>query len=149
MNKQIEEMAKCMANCENTCDECFEQLESVMTMKIKDREQHCQAYMFAKRAVEQGYQKVDKDKQVVLTREEYEILLSNADSAFQDGLNESRDLYKQEVKEEVRKETATEIFKALYSMRDVYAEHYEYEIRLNEYNLQELAKQFGVEVDSE
>lgn len=51
-----------------------------------------------------------------------------------------------DIKKLARKETATEILKALYSMRDVYAEHYEYEIRLNEYNLQELAKQFGVEI---
>ena len=51
-----------------------------------------------------------------------------------------------ECTKEKEKETATEIFKALYSMRDVYAEHYEYEIRLNEYNLQELAKQYGVEI---
>jgi hypothetical protein len=53
-----------------------------------------------------GYRKIPKNA-VVLTREEYEILLSNADNAFQDGLNESRELYKQEVdnlvKEKVRK----------------------------------------------
>ena len=31
----IEQMARCMANCENTCDECFEQLESVTKRKSR------------------------------------------------------------------------------------------------------------------
>ena len=64
---------------------------------------------------------------MVLTREEYEILLSNADNAFQNGLNESRDLYKQEVKDEVRKETAerfAERLKKLYPDKQTYKNFY-------------------------
>lgn len=69
--EEIEQMARCMANCENTCDECFEQLESVTKKKIKDREQHCHVYMFAKRAVEQRYRKILEDC-IVLTKEQIE-----------------------------------------------------------------------------
>lgn len=71
--EQIEEMASLMAECHTTCDECFKRLERNMTMKIKEREKHCQAYMFAKTAVEQGYRKLPKDS-VVLTKEKYEVL---------------------------------------------------------------------------
>lgn len=118
--KQIEEMAKILCknlNCKY-CENCF----------------HINQ---AKRIYKQGYQKVDKDKQVVLTKEQYIDLTLAKQSIF--NMLEERD-------NKARKETAREIFKALYSMRDVYAEHYEYEIRLNEYNLQELAKQYGVDL---
>lgn len=71
--EQIEEMASLIENCNTTCDECFKQYERVMKMKIKERDKHCQAYMFAKRAVEQGYRKLPKDS-VVLTKEKYEVL---------------------------------------------------------------------------
>ena len=63
--KMIEEMAQCMANCEITCDECFEQVESVMTMKIKQRENHCQAYKFAKTLFSAGYRKIPKSAVVI------------------------------------------------------------------------------------
>ena len=80
MDKQmIEEMAKLVQGdmCGDVpCEECNYHGK----MKILPR--YCGVYLIA------------------------EILLSNADNAFQEGLNESRDLYKQEVKDEIRKETA-------------------------------------------
>ena len=98
--QQIEELAKYMADCETTCDECFEQLESVMTMKIKDREQHCRAYMLAKRAVEQGYRKIPEDSVVIpnkITEETSpETLIKIA-----------------KYNEKIRKETAKEVYQEL------------------------------------
>lgn len=55
--KQIEELASLMADCNTTCDKCFEKLESVMTLPIQKRENYCQVYAYAQRAVEQGYRK--------------------------------------------------------------------------------------------
>lgn len=59
MNKQaqIEKLASLMADCNTTCDKCFEKLESVMTLPIQERENYCQVYAYAQRAVEQGYRK--------------------------------------------------------------------------------------------
>lgn len=151
MNKQIEETAKEMAKelCgyydkqKRKCTNCFGMEE--------DCDLHCNFGRTLERLSNAGYQKVDKDKQVVLSREEYDNLKLEIQKALHKGIRLGFDLtkYKENSIEQARKETATEIFKALYSMRDVYAEHYEYEIRLNEYNLQELAKQYGVEVDNE
>ncbi len=87
--QQIEEMAKNMANCDTTCNECFEQLESVMTMKIKERENHCQAYHYAKRLYEQNYRKLPENA-VVLTREEYEKLCHLAYFGYDDVYNKAR-----------------------------------------------------------
>ena len=110
----------------------------------------------AEELIKQGYQKVDKDKQIVLSREEYEILLSNADNAFQDGLNESRELYKQEVETEIRKETAREILnKVKLSLEDcsmfenVDLEQLEFDGATIKEILNELAKQFGVDLGEE
>ena len=107
-------------------------------------------YGKAEELIKQGYQKVDKDKQIVLSREEYEILLSNADNAFQDGLNESRELYKQEVETEIRKETAREILKELLFVESV--EGWQENEQLVEFGnkivdkIEELAKQYGIEI---
>lgn len=78
MNKKemIEELAKIMAGCNTTCDKCFEQLESIMTTKIEDKAQHCQAYMFAKRAIEAGYRKVPEGS-VILTKDFIEQFNNN------------------------------------------------------------------------
>lgn len=45
-----------------------------------------------------------------------------------------------------RKETAEKILVELYNIRDYYGESREYEIRIGEEGLKELAKQFGVEI---
>lgn len=76
--KQIEELASLMADCSTTCDECFEKFERVMALlPIKKRQNYCQAYAYAQKAVEQGYRKIPKNS-VVLSSEEHEILVKTA-----------------------------------------------------------------------
>lgn len=140
MNKQIEELKK---DISYELGISYEEERLSFSLKTRD--------YLSKSLIEKGWQKVDKDKQVVLTREEYDNLKLEIQKAHHKGVRVGFDLtkYKENSIEQARKETAREIFKALYSMRDVYAEHYEYEIRLNEYNLQELAKQYGVDLGEE
>ena len=122
--KQIEELASLMADCNTTCDECFEKFESVTTMKIKEREKHCQVYAYAQRAVEQGYRKIPEGA-VVLTKEEYEKLKNKPPFAV---IKYDEDKMKKIVKEaakntvfeftkkgkdEIRKATAREILNAV------------------------------------
>ena len=85
--KQIEELASLMADCSTTCDECFEKFERVMRLPIKKRKNHCQAYAYAQKAVEQGYHKIlegaviltkeECDNKVILDEDHYERLLNN------------------------------------------------------------------------
>ena len=74
MNKQeqIEKLASLMADCNTTCDKCFEKLESVMTLPIQKRENYCQVYAYAQRAVEQGYRKIPEGNELVKVRKETE-----------------------------------------------------------------------------
>ena len=102
--KQIEELASLMADCNTTCDECFEKFESVTTMKIKEREKHCQVYAYAKRAVEQGYRKIPEGA-VVLTKEECDNKVILNEDHFERALNYER--------EKARKETAKEFAEKL------------------------------------
>ena len=104
MSKQmIEEMAK-------EIEHAKQGIWASVIKREEDEDYLWHSRRIAKHLTGVGYQKVDNDKQIVLSKEEYEILLSNADNAFQDGLNESRELYKQEVETEIRKETAEKIF---------------------------------------
>ena len=61
--------------------------------------------------IEKGYQKVDKDKQVVLTKEEYDNLKLEIQKAHHKGVRVGFDLtkYKENSIEQARKETAREI----------------------------------------
>lgn len=129
MNKQeqIEKLASLMADCNTTCDKCFEKLESVMTLPIPKRENYCQVYAYAQRAVEQGYRKTFTSD-----------LASDTQKAFKEGY------------EKARKETAKEILNDLYfnlqsSVKCNLAKSNDY------YNvtgwIQELAKEYGVEVE--
>lgn len=68
-NKEIEEMAKDMAGCEKTCDECFAEYEKLFTQPIQNRSNHCQAIEYCTKLYNAGYRNV-KDK-VVLDKEEY------------------------------------------------------------------------------
>ena len=99
--KQIEELASLMADCNTTCDECFKEVESVMTMKIKEREKYCQVYAYAQRAVAQGYRKLHEDS-VVLSSEEWECLHNDYAKALYNA------------RQQTRKETAREILKDLF-----------------------------------
>lgn len=66
-DKQIEEMAVICADCNTTCDECFEAFEKTMTLPIADREEHCQAIKYARRLFNAGYRKLSENS-VVLSR---------------------------------------------------------------------------------
>lgn len=112
--KQIEKLASLMADCNTTCDKCFEKLESVMTLPIQKRENYCQVYAHAQRAVEQGYRKLPKDS-VVLTKEECEHKVILDEDHFERALNYER--------EKARKETAKEI---LLSLRRFLIEKFDY-----------------------
>ena len=72
-NTEIEEMARCMANCGNTCDECFEQIERLLGIKIKNRTDHCQAYCYAEKLFEQGYRKIPEGSLVVTNNNAEEL----------------------------------------------------------------------------
>ena len=102
--EQIEELASLMADCNTTCDECFEKYERVMTIKIKEREKHCQVYAYAKKAVEQGYHKILKGA-VVLTKEECDNKVILNEDHFERALNYER--------EKARKETAKDFAEKL------------------------------------
>lgn len=154
--KMIEEMAQCMANCEITCDECFEQVESVMTMKIKQRENHCQAYKFAKTLFSAGYRNC-KDK-VVLTKEEYEMLLGAQIQLERKhiDLKVHNDIcmYENEtLKQELviaRKETAREVIAKIiwYAVKHIKGRNKdECFIEISFEKIDEIAKEYGVEIE--
>ncbi len=152
--EMIKQMAKCMANCENTCDECFEQMESVTTKKIKNREQHCLAYMFAKRAVEQNYRKLPEGA-IVLSMGEYEKLKLNlaiekkrADESYTQKEVEEIIASKERIKS---KETAEKIYrkaekKARFKDGGYYDKDRYY---LDMEDLKEILEQFGVDLKGE
>lgn len=54
-----------------------------------------------------------KNAEIERLQKENEILSTNADNAFQEGLNESRELFKQEVEAEIRAEAVKEVFERL------------------------------------
>lgn len=72
--KQIEEMARVMAKCEKTCDECFAEYEKLFTQPIQDRSKHCQAIEYCTTLYNAGYRNT-KDK-VVLSREEHTAFIN-------------------------------------------------------------------------
>ncbi len=53
---------------------------------------------------------------------EIEILSKNADTAFQDGLNEAQDLYREEIKAEVRAEAIKEFAEKIYRSCAMYGQ---------------------------
>lgn len=67
-----------------------------------------------------------QDKEIERLKRENKILSKNADTAFQDGLNEAQDLYAKQVKNEVRaeaiKEFADSFDDELAKLRDTYFE---------------------------
>ena len=140
MNKktQIEEMAIIMADCRTTCDECFKQLEAVITLPITNRADHCQAYMFAKRAFEAGYRKIPKDA-VVLTKEEFENFGKDCKNCPY-----ALDWYK----ETLHKETAREILSAMLRWKNNLITALGYTDAVSfDCLVEETAQRYGVEED--
>ena len=72
--------------------------------------------------IDKGYMEFLK-KQLAELPVKNAILIKNADEAFQQGLNESRELYKDEVKDQVRKETAREIKNWCDEVGEIYTNH--------------------------
>lgn len=143
MNKQeqVEKLASLMADCNTTCDKCFEKLESVMTLPIPKRENYCQVYAYAQRAVEQGYRKLPEDS-VVLTREECDNKVILDEDHFLRVLDNER--------AQSRKDTAKAILNVLYfnlqnSVKGHIARSNVYYNVMN--RIQEIAKNYGVEIE--
>lgn len=136
MNKQIEELAN--------------KLEKYCT-RAKCKAESCSKCR-AKYLIKQGYQKVDKDKQVVLSKEEYDNLKLEIQKAHNKGVRVGFDLtkYKENSIEQARKETAREILHKIYEQLSKYeaVNEIDYDCWVDDV-LYEIAKQYGVEVDSE
>ena len=96
--KQIEEMAKDLAyrnsvveyRCEKDCHKCN-------YAGFKDAK--CPSYVLAKTFYNAGYRKIDKDKEVVLSREELEKIINQTKEI-------EKNYYKRVVIPQERKETA-------------------------------------------
>ena len=58
IEKEIEEMARVMAECEKTCDECFAEYEKLFTQPIQNGSKHCQSIRFAQWLYNAGYRQV-------------------------------------------------------------------------------------------
>ena len=127
MNKQIEDLEKTLYDYRFSYDDCVAGSETDL----------------AKFLVGQGYQKVDKDKQVVLSREE-----------FEKGVIERESMRKQITelfndREKARKETAEKFLNMIYwkAVKHIKGKNKdECFIEMSFEKLDEIAKQFGVEI---
>lgn len=123
--KEIEEMAKAMAGCEKTCDECFAEYERLFTQPIQNKGNHCHAIEYCSKLYNAGYRNV-KDK-VVLSKKEYQ---NDFSSQFNKGY------------EKGSKETAKEIL----AKAQVYYHQPSDTIILGINDFYEIAKEYGVEI---
>ena len=154
-NMQIEEMAKDLKEIEEKAN--YNVLQETLTYvkkynKYNSKEDYSLAHMktvyqlTAEEMFKKGYQKVDKNKQVVLTKEEYDNLKLEIQKAHNKGVRVGFDLtkYKENSIEKTRKETAEKIFNNLLK------EFYKRKSCGNaDVVVYEIAKQYGVEVDNE
>lgn len=125
MNKQIEEMAKDIENAKRDI------WASVVTRE-EDEDYLWHSRRIAEHLTNLGYQKVDKDKEIVITKEEFNQIHANF---FVSGIEHGRN------------ETAREILKEFLKEFVVYTcvGDYYTETEINN-KIQELAKQYGVEI---
>ena len=73
------------------------------------------------RIVRKAEEEINRQKaEIKRLKRENEILSVNADTAFQDGLNEARDLYATEVENEIKDEAVREFAEKL---KDIYSVH--------------------------
>lgn len=137
-NKQIAEMAKDIGY---ELGKYYEEENLSFSLHTRD--------YLAKSLINLGYQKVDKDKQVVLSKERYDKLISLYDEiwgAYYDGENNAKVYYENIKIPQARKETAREILNKILDFI-----HYEtfrkgFELKKVESKVKELAKQYGVEI---
>lgn len=127
-NKEIEEMAKVMAGCEKTCNECFTEFEKLFAqpIQIQNRCKYCHAIEYSATLYNAGYRNV-KDK-VVLSKKEYQ---NDFSSQFNKGY------------EKGSKETAKEIL----AKAQVYYHQPSDTIILGINDFYEIAKEYGVGVE--
>ena len=142
--KQIEEMAREIEHAKQGI------WASVLTRE-EDEDYLWHSRRIAEHLTSLGYQKVDKDKQIVLSREEYDNLKLEIQKAHHKGVRVGFDLtkYKENSIEQVRKETAREILNEIAHIEVGYNSNAQIIAFKVTDKLQELAKQYGVEVDSE
>lgn len=102
----------------------------------------------AKSLIEKGYQKVDRNKQVVLSREDYDSLKAENDKYVKDCINYLATINKLEnkvweVEQQARKETAREILQELYIAceDDTYGQ-----VVVDFTILENFARQYGVDI---
>lgn len=145
--KEIEEMARVMAKCEKTCDECFAEYEKLFTQSIQDRSKHCQAIEYCTTLYNAGYRNV-KDK-VVLTEEEYQNDFSNQfNKGYERGSKETAREIFEKIKEKLK--DCPEVIEESYDLQN----DVEYFLDIEGYNkeftneiIEDLAKEYGVEVE--
>lgn len=85
------------------------------TNKLKEQLQNVTEKFNCQQTVYADLSKIIKNQKEEIVRLEYEneILSKNADTAFQDGLNEAQDLYAEQVKDEIKSEAIKEFAERL------------------------------------
>jgi hypothetical protein len=152
--KEIEEMARVMAECEKTCDECFAEYEKLFTQPIQNRGNHCQAIEYCTKLYNAGYRNckdemVCRDKDIVKNlKREIEFWKCRSDQK-----NQILERFAKRESDRLsisRKETAREILTLVKQKSWCYQEDedekpWTYSITVTQ--LKEIAKQYGVEVE--
>lgn len=132
MDKQIEEMAK-------EIEHAKQDIWASVTTRKEDEDYLWHSRRIAEHLTNLGYQKVDKDKQVVLSKEEYDNLKLEIQQAHNKGVRVGFDLtkYKENSIEQARKETAEKFLQLAYDrcLEKSFIK-----------KVEEIAKQYGVEI---
>ena len=94
------EILKCLSICTNVVPTCL----NCDYCKITDNVAECELYLLkdCKKVIDRYKAKIEK------LQDENKILSKNADTAFQEGLNEVQELYAEQIKTEVKKEAYRE-----------------------------------------
>ncbi len=118
---EIKNILHALNICTNkeVCDNCpYLKIADTMNGYCVDMLQKSCLQLITEQQVENAIQNLDHiTKELETAKRENKILSKNADTAFQDGLNEARDLYKKEVADEIKSEVYIEFaerFKEIY-----------------------------------
>lgn len=126
--KDVEELSKYALDLINRQQEDIERLQSMNrakldtihdlqadTNKLKEQLQNVTEKFNCQQTVYADLSKIIKNQKEEIVRLEYEneILSKNADTAFQDGLNEAQDLYAEQIKDEIKSEAIKELIDKL------------------------------------
>lgn len=92
---------------------CAETLSLIGRLKVESKK-YRNKYQSVKEEIARLYDTINRQKaEIERMKKENEILSRNADTAFQDGLNENRDLFKKEVESEIKAEAIKEFARRL------------------------------------